>query len=258
MMQGMGVHPGTWHPECALLVRSTVRQGCRQGASSPLTSGMHVWVGLAVCCHADTRVRLEASHQPASLQHQSLHDGGTSHHHSPAALHGPSSAALRDKIDRHVYGCRVLTHCMMQTCGANVQCDGRLWRLDVGMSCGVLNAAPQVFALTLEAFSRYSAMHQLQWLLCFAVQLGGYLIWSGQACCRGSFEWQHYFISKSSQVLSCTTCAGARDLQRWCRQDCQPLVDSSPGRQGCSTFGGTLLPDGLVTVYKRCGGSCTV
>ena len=33
---------------------------------------------------------------------------------------------------------------LLQTGGANVQCEGRLWRLDVGMSCGVLNAAPQV------------------------------------------------------------------------------------------------------------------
>lgn len=28
--------------------------------------------------------------------------------------------------------------------GANSEMDGKLWRLDVGMSCGVLNAAPQV------------------------------------------------------------------------------------------------------------------
>ncbi len=32
----------------------------------------------------------------------------------------------------------------VQTNGANCECNGRVWRMDVGMSKGVLDAAPQV------------------------------------------------------------------------------------------------------------------
>jgi len=32
----------------------------------------------------------------------------------------------------------------MQTTGANCECNGHVWRMDVGMSGGVLNALPQV------------------------------------------------------------------------------------------------------------------
>ena len=32
----------------------------------------------------------------------------------------------------------------VQTIGANCECNGRVWRMDVGMSKGVLNARPQV------------------------------------------------------------------------------------------------------------------
>ena len=32
----------------------------------------------------------------------------------------------------------------MQLAGANCECNGRVWRMDVGMSGGVLNALPQV------------------------------------------------------------------------------------------------------------------
>lgn len=32
----------------------------------------------------------------------------------------------------------------LQTIGANCECNGRVWRMDVGMSKGVLNARPQV------------------------------------------------------------------------------------------------------------------
>lgn len=31
-----------------------------------------------------------------------------------------------------------------QMAGANYECDGRIWRIDAGMSSGVLGAAPQV------------------------------------------------------------------------------------------------------------------
>lgn len=31
-----------------------------------------------------------------------------------------------------------------QMCGCNEECDGMVWRVDVGMSSGVLDAAPQV------------------------------------------------------------------------------------------------------------------
>ena len=33
---------------------------------------------------------------------------------------------------------------LVQTIGANCECNGRVWRMDVGMSKGVLNARPQV------------------------------------------------------------------------------------------------------------------
>ena len=33
---------------------------------------------------------------------------------------------------------------LVQTIGANCECNGRVWRMDVGMSKGVLNAKPQV------------------------------------------------------------------------------------------------------------------
>lgn len=32
----------------------------------------------------------------------------------------------------------------MQLTGANCECNGHVWRMDVGMSGGVLNALPQV------------------------------------------------------------------------------------------------------------------
>lgn len=34
----------------------------------------------------------------------------------------------------------------MQLTGANCECNGHVWRMDVGMSGGVLNALPQVTA----------------------------------------------------------------------------------------------------------------
>lgn len=33
---------------------------------------------------------------------------------------------------------------LMQAQGANCECNGQVWRVDVGMSSGVLNAIPQV------------------------------------------------------------------------------------------------------------------
>lgn len=33
---------------------------------------------------------------------------------------------------------------LVQTNGANCECSGRVWRMDVGMSKGVLDAPPQV------------------------------------------------------------------------------------------------------------------
>lgn len=33
---------------------------------------------------------------------------------------------------------------VVQLGGANCECDGKVWRVDVGMSSGVLNAEPQV------------------------------------------------------------------------------------------------------------------
>ena len=40
----------------------------------------------------------------------------------------------------------VLSACApAQTNGANCECSGRVWRMDVGMSKGVLDAPPQVF-----------------------------------------------------------------------------------------------------------------
>lgn len=41
-----------------------------------------------------------------------------------------------------------------QQMGANSEMDGKLWRLDVGMSCGVLNAAPQVLEITQDLHGR--------------------------------------------------------------------------------------------------------
>jgi hypothetical protein len=35
-----------------------------------------------------------------------------------------------------------------QTVGANCTCDGRVWRIDVGMSSGVLHALPEVLEIT--------------------------------------------------------------------------------------------------------------
>jgi hypothetical protein len=35
-----------------------------------------------------------------------------------------------------------------QMSGVNCECDGRVWRVDAGMSGGVLDAAPQVGRLT--------------------------------------------------------------------------------------------------------------
>jgi hypothetical protein len=35
---------------------------------------------------------------------------------------------------------------VVQTNGANCECSGRVWRMDVGMSKGVLDAPPQVLA----------------------------------------------------------------------------------------------------------------
>lgn len=49
-------------------------------------------------------------------------------------------------------GCRrlVVGH-TPQMGGANAECDGRVWRLDVGMSRNMLDAAPAVLELNLDS-----------------------------------------------------------------------------------------------------------
>ncbi len=51
----------------------------------------------------------------------------------------------------------------VQTIGANCECNGRVWRMDVGMSKGVLNARPQVgssgFPAQCQAWSIFPRLH---------------------------------------------------------------------------------------------------
>lgn len=41
--------------------------------------------------------------------------------------------------------------------GLNAECDGRVWRVDAGMSSGVLNAAPQVLEFRRDGQGRLVA-----------------------------------------------------------------------------------------------------
>jgi hypothetical protein len=56
---------------------------------------------------------------------------------------GSSSRAGKTSCLMHC-GAQVASGLMMQQQGLNSECDGMVWRVDVGMSSGVLNAMPQV------------------------------------------------------------------------------------------------------------------
>lgn len=55
-------------------------------------------------------------------------------------------------------GCvrQVVGHTPQQQ-GANADCDGKVWRLDVGMSRNMLDASPAVLEITDDAFGRSQA-----------------------------------------------------------------------------------------------------
>lgn len=44
-----------------------------------------------------------------------------------------------------------------QMSGVNAECDGRVWRVDAGMSSGVLNAVPQILEFSRDAEGRLQA-----------------------------------------------------------------------------------------------------
>lgn len=44
-----------------------------------------------------------------------------------------------------------------QMAGVNAECDGRVWRVDAGMSSGVLNAEPQVLEFSRDVEGRFQA-----------------------------------------------------------------------------------------------------
>ena len=62
--------------------------------------------------------------------------------HAPRAV----SSSCTGRAGGACSGCRADTGCGVaaQTNGANCECKGRVWRMDVGMSKGVLDAPPQV------------------------------------------------------------------------------------------------------------------
>ena len=55
---------------------------------------------------------------------------------------------------RTVFALRALMPALgvRQLSGANCECNGRVWRMDVGMSSGVLNAIPQVRAQLMVSY----------------------------------------------------------------------------------------------------------
>ena len=53
------------------------------------------------------------------------------------------SMQLRNTLDQINARAVVIGH-TPQMSGVNCECDGRVWRVDAGMSSGVLDAAPQV------------------------------------------------------------------------------------------------------------------
>ena len=63
------------------------------------------------------------------------------------SLNDHPSSVLPALTQRHVHDiCSFRT----QLTGANCECSGHVWRMDVGMSGGVLNALPQVSAVRLQ------------------------------------------------------------------------------------------------------------
>lgn len=66
------------------------------------------------------------------------------------------SMQLRATLDALGARAMVVGH-TPQMSGVNCECDGRVWRVDAGMSSGVLDAAPQVLELSRDEEGRLLA-----------------------------------------------------------------------------------------------------
>jgi len=66
----------------------------------------------------------------------------------PESMYGPQGACpLLNKVLEDTHAKRMVIGHTPQEAGANAECRGKLWRIDVGQSRGILGAAPQVIEI---------------------------------------------------------------------------------------------------------------